>query len=337
MKTMLKGALCLGLLAMGSQVYAGEEIPEETGFSGFVQLGVGVISLESNMVAGDLGKRTISSLSKSPDSETDIRALLNGEIKYTFGSRGTQIFFGNSIEDLVSYDFTSQIGVRQNVGRAGIMGGGILFTSIPAEVWRDPYVTNVRRSETDRKSRGVRFAWENIMGSRFDVQYSYRDINIDSEDSGMALYGTGSAGAYERSLLDREGDHYKLTGEYTFELDDRNSLKPRVTINSYDLDGEAMARDSVGVQLTHTYKGERYIFISNIYLTTSEADKRNPIFNKTWESDTIGLGFIAMYRNFMDVSDLNLMGNVAYYDVDANIAFYDANVVLSSVSCLYRF
>ncbi len=63
MKKMVKGALCLGLLVMATQVQAGEPISENSGFSGFVQLGV-----------------------------------------------------------------------RQDVGRAGIVGDDILFTSFPTEV-----------------------------------------------------------------------------------------------------------------------------------------------------------------------------------------------------------
>jgi len=342
MKRMMTGAVCLGLLAMSSQAYAGQAIPEESGFSGFVQLGVGIVSMESNTVAGassvgTLGERTLSSLQESPDSETKVYAVFNGELKYTFGASKTQLFFGNSLEDLVRYDFTSQIGVRQDVGKAGIMGGGILFTSFPTEVWKDPYMTDTRRQRTDRSSQGIRFAWENIMSSRFDVQYSYREISIDKEYSGNDYFGTGPITAYQRSLLDREGDQYTLAGEYTFVLDKQNLLKPKVTINSYDLDGEAMASDEIGVQLTHTYLGERYVFISNIYLSTSENDKRNPLFNKTQEDDTIGLGFIAIYQKLMEIPELSLVGNVAYYTTDSNIAFYDTTVFVSSVSCLYRF
>ncbi len=194
-------------------------------------------------------------------------------------------------------------------------------------------MTNIRRQKTDRTSTGARLTWENIMGSQFDVSYSYREISLDDEYSGV----TQGLTPYQRSLLDREGDQYTLKGEYTFVLDKKNYLKPSVQINSYDLDGEAMANDEIGVQLTHTYMGERYVFISNVYLATAEADKRNPIFNKTEENDTFGVGFIAMCRNLMDVQGLALVGNIAYYNVDSNIAFYDTNIVTSSVSCLYRF
>lgn len=340
MKKMMQGALCLGMLVMVAQVQAGEAIPSESGFSGFIQLGAGVTSMESNMVAGssvsgDLGSRTISSLYDSPDSETDGYGIFNGELKYTFATSGTQIFLGNNLEDLTRYDFTSQIGVRQDVGGGGIIGGGVLFTSFPTEVWEDPYITDARRQKTDRTAKGVRLTWENIMGSKFDVRYSYREISIDDEYSGIdSALGLNVS---QQSLLDREGDQYNLTGEYTFVINDKNFLKPSLSIIVNDLDGDAMASDTVGLQLTHTYLGERYVFVSNVYIASEEADKRNPIFNKTLDSDTIGLGFIAMYKNFMDVAELALVGSVAYYDVDSNIAFYDVNVVTSSVSCLYRF
>lgn len=333
MKKIMKNTLCLGLFCLASQVYAAEPIPEESGFSGFIQLGVGATELESNMVAGDLGSRTTSSLQQSPGSESKVAGLFNGELKYTFASTGTQIFLGNSLEDLVRYDFTSQLGARQEIGKAGIIGGSVLFTTMPTEVWKDPYMTNTRRQSTDRTSQGARVMWENIMGSKLDVRYSYRQIELDSENSGAALGLT----SYQQALLDREGDQYNLTGEYTFVLDDKNTLTPSLSIIVQDLDGEAMANDEVGLKLTHTYMGERFVFITNVGIATAEYDQRNPVFNKSQEDDSFGFGFIAMYKNLMDVKGLTLVGNIAFYDVDSNIAFYDSSIVTSSVSCLYRF
>jgi hypothetical protein len=52
---------------------ATQAIPQDSGFSGFINLGIGVTSAGSNMIAGnrlaDIGKSRIDSLTDSPDSE----------------------------------------------------------------------------------------------------------------------------------------------------------------------------------------------------------------------------------------------------------------------------
>ncbi|MGD9191784.1 MAG: DUF2860 family protein, partial [Desulfobacterales bacterium] len=104
-----------------------EPIPEETGFSGFIRPGVGYISFKSNMVASFLGfdlsdKRT-NALDESPDSQSSAIALVPFSLEYTFAGTRTQLFLGTELTDLIRFDFSQQIGVKQGIGKLGIVQG----------------------------------------------------------------------------------------------------------------------------------------------------------------------------------------------------------------------
>ena len=149
-----------------------EPIPETPGWRGFVVVGGGYVDLKSNTVAGnnliDIGQPVIDSVTQRPRSDDTFHPVVTGEINYTF-SGGWQAFFGTSLEDAVTLDGVTQLGARKDLGSAGILQGGFLFSGIPTQVWEDPYAEGVRREETDRDSTGVRLEWDRILGSAFDV------------------------------------------------------------------------------------------------------------------------------------------------------------------------
>lgn len=168
----------LASLTMSSSLMAVQKIPEEGGIGGSVLLGVASTSLTSNLITGsdlaDLGKERIDSLEESPDSESAVSGLISGEINYTIAETRTQIFLGTALEDLVRYDFTFRLGIRQDFVDKSILSGGVLFSGIPSNVWSDPYVTGQDRDETERSSAGGFLGWSGIAGSGLEVEVSQR-------------------------------------------------------------------------------------------------------------------------------------------------------------------
>jgi len=134
----------------------------------------------------DIGQPTIDSVAQRPQSDDTFHPVVTGEINYTFGN-GWQAFFGTSLEDAVTLDGATQLGARKDLGSAGILQGGLLFSGIPTQVWEDPYAEGVQREETDRDSTGVRLRWDRVLGSAFELTFSYRDISIDTERSGQGV------------------------------------------------------------------------------------------------------------------------------------------------------
>jgi len=180
-------AIAVFLLLGATWASALDPIPQESGFSGFIRPGVGYLSYKSNMVASiqgfDLSEERNDSLSDSPDSETTALVTLPFTLAYTFAGSRTQLFFGTDLTDLIRFDMSQQLGVKQGIGNFGVLQGGFLFSGMPAKVWKDPYLTDADRDDTKRKSTGARLTWDRIFGSWFQVQYTYRKVDIDSDSA----------------------------------------------------------------------------------------------------------------------------------------------------------
>jgi len=101
--------------------------------------------------------------------------MFNFEFRYTFADSRTQIYAGNTLEDFLRFDLAAQAGVRQEMPDSSVVAASFVFSSIPAEVWEDPYMANQSRKETDRSAQGLRLSWGNILDTNLDVRYTWRD------------------------------------------------------------------------------------------------------------------------------------------------------------------
>lgn len=336
----LIGPIVAGIVASGS-AHAIEPIPTEAGWSGFIIMGVGMIDSKTNMVAGvdrmgiETGDATINSLAAGPDSTSSVFPQVNVNINYTFSTQ-TQLFVGNSMENIVQFDTAAILGVRQQFSDRSILELSYVSTPFlaPAQVWQDPYVVGVARQETDRISRGPRIEYDRILGSGFGVRYTQRKTELDDERSGTTQLGLSAAQA---ALLNREGDTKELQASYRFPRAGRNLVGLRLGLLKEDLDGKAMSGDQYEIQLTHVFLGERFTLASNVFVSRQDFDAVNPVFNRTREDDSWGLGFIAFDRKIFNSK--NWLGQVtlAYHKQGSNIDFYDASTTIVAVGAQYRF
>ena len=335
-KLVLACVLCI----WASAAFAIQPIPKESGFSGFMNIGGVYLDVKSNMIAGnslgDIGKSVIDSIYDSPDSETDFLPMFNCEFRYTFADTRTQIYAGNALEDFLRFDFTGRAGVRQEMADSSVVGASFVFTAIPAEVWEDPYMENRSRKETDRSSQGLALTWGNILDGNLDLRYTWRKIEIDDERSGT-LGGLGLTPA-QRALLDREGNHHRVELLYKWDFGDKQYLVPSLEYHKFDLDGDAMANDRYGVQLTYGYNGDQFSLVANGSYLYADYDTTNPIYNKGREDDIYGGSLTGFWhRPFGMPKGWSLVASVLGYKTDANIDFYETDVVGTSLSVFYRF
>jgi len=318
-----------------------ERIPDESGFSGFVRLGGGGSWAKSNMIAGtdfgDVGKRKIDSLTSDPDSESDAIAQFDFNLKYTFASVKTQIFLGSRVEDILRYDAVMQLGVRKRFAQAGILGAGILFSGMPTEVWEDPYVVDQNRKKTDRTSKGILLTWEDILGSRFDLNYSYRKIELDDEDSAKTqLIPNTIITPSQAKLLDREGDSHTLRAVYTWNFGERHVFTPALYFLYEDLDGDAMKNWTMDFQPTYGYVGTKFDLVANVSVGYADYDKKNPIYGETNSDVRYGVGAIGFWKNPFGwqptgKDKFRFYANAAYFNSDSDIDFYKTEIAQATV------
>jgi hypothetical protein len=317
-----------------------QPVPEESGVSGFVNIGAAYMEAKTNMTAGNqiisIGDSTIDSVFSSPDKDHEMIPLLNGELRYTFGDSRTQIYFGNQMEDILQFDAATLLGVRKELGDKGTGAVSYVFNGIVTEVWKDPYLTNAKRSETDRESKGIRLEWDRLIGTNFGVEYQWREIDIEDELSGtQPALGLTPA---EIGQLDREGDHQRGEVYYTWRLGGGHSLVPAFRLGKNDLDGDAMASDVYAIRLNYAYRSEKYSIVVTGHVGNEEFDKTNPIYGKTREDDIYGIGVTALlHQPFGWPEGMNLVGTVGYYEADSNIDFYNSEVLMIGTSILYNF
>jgi hypothetical protein len=235
---------------------------------------------------------------------------------------------------------TQQLGVKQGIGNFGILQGGFLFSGMPAKVWKDPYLTGADRSETKRKNTGARLTWDRIFGSWFQVQYTYRKIDIDSEKSGNSI---GTLTSSQRKLLERDSDRSTVDIAYRFNFAKHHTLAPAFIYTHDDRDGKAMKNDAYDFQLTYAYlnRNSPISFTGNAYIGQAEYDEDNPIYNKEQEDDRYGVQGTLYWENPWGWSlagsrPMNFFIGGAYAKTDANIDFYDQEAIMGNIGVLFN-
>ncbi|TNF34737.1 MAG: DUF2860 domain-containing protein [Gammaproteobacteria bacterium] len=336
---MMKKQLMVPVLAfLPVTAMAIEPIPQESGFSGYINLGAGGVNMKSNMVAGIFGQEfsdaKVSSFSSEPDAETSLLPMVAGEIRYTLGESRTQFFVGNLLEDFLRFDSATQFGVRQEAGQVGTFGVALLNSQIPAEVWKDPYVIGVSRSTTKQNASGYRISWDKVFGTNLELTYTQRELEIDEEWSGLTQLGVPFA-AYQ--TLQREGTVKSLEAAYVFRLGDTMTLVPSIRAVDRDLDGKAMANDGYTLLVTHTWAGDQWELLSNISWGNYEYDGINPLFLDTDESSRMGVSVTAFYKEPFGLKGWRAVFGVAHFNEENDIDFYDSEATMLSAGMLYRF
>jgi hypothetical protein len=333
-------ALLLGCtLAASSQ--AAVIIPTKGGFSGYINLGLGVADVKSNTLAGvlsgnvDLGKKKIDNLYDSPGSESSALPSANFELSYTFEKSRTQLHVGNLLEDFIRFDLDTILGVRQEIGSAGLVGASLLTTSVATEVWSDPYLTDANRKDTDRTGNGYRLYWQQIMGSGLEIRYSTKKVDIDNERSGQSL----GLSAAERQLLNRNGDNDRLDLFYEFNSGDKRHLvTPSLSYIDQDRDGDAMSNDGYAVGLNYVFKAnDRWRWVFNASYADLDWKEANPIYDKKDSADRYGGSVTVFFSDPFGLKKWALNGTAAYFEEDHDINFYDSEVTLFTIGMFRRF
>lgn len=322
--------LSLALLVANNAYANLGTIPTESGWSGFLLGGANTINYKSNFYSGDDSKQHIGDRG-SADSVSSVSPVLNADIRYTFADTRTQVFLGNLIQDAIRFDFTQQLGIRQEMSNKGIVAGSVVFNAMPIEQWSDPFAVGVERQSTDIKSKGVRFAWDNIWGSNFYGSLTTRNVEVDEERSGSQF------DAATMSKLDRNGKMHAMDLSYQWHLSPGQLLEPAFIYRQADLDGSAQSYKSNGLQLTYAKRASQWSFVSNVYYGQTKYDDVNPIFNQNADSDEFAVTGTFFWHRLFGFAPLTATFTAGYAKSDSEISFYDTESTMFSTGLLYNF
>lgn len=331
----------LVVILVGSPASALDPIPQQPGFSGYIQPGVGYMNVESNTVAKilsfDLSNQRIDSLDDEPDSESTAIFTVPFKLAYTFANGRTEAFLGTEVGDMLSFDAAQQLGLKQDIGSLGVFQAGLLFSG-NVKVWRDPYLTDRNRDDTSRQNVGGQLVWDRVLESDLELKYAFRRVDIGNESSGNAIAELTNA---DRDRLDRNGTVHRASAGYLLKLGDNHKLRPQISINYDDLDGEAMANTGYDLQLTYLYNLNPITLVLNGYFGQADYDKRNPVFGKTREDDRYGASATAYYTNpwgwsLLGSQPARFFAIGAWAAADANIDFYNQEIAVGMVGMAFQ-
>ena len=325
-------------LVLPTGVNAITPIGQQKGVSGYLMAGIGTTDVKSNMVAGndvvDGGIETVGSIYDSPRSTDGGHGIAGFELNYTLEDRN-QIFIGSSLQDQLTMDFGSQIGWRKQTENAGIFQLGYLFTGVPAELWKDPYLTGVKRKATERDSNGVRFVWDRIMGSALEFTAQTREIDVHRERSGSDP--SLDCDLRCQSLLERSGNQDQLWLSYMWNHNNRHLFRPQFRYIQNDMDGRAKRRDEYALQLSYSYILPRWVFVANLLYSESSFDRTNPLYGRKEDADTTAIDASVLYRLPVDGGRWQLLGGLFWGDLDSDIDFHDTRLNQVLLGVIYNF
>lgn len=323
-KLMLVGVALAPLMANAG-------LADKGGLSGEISLISGVVSTDSNLSTSGSAVKN-APLNSQGSRETDALFGGLGNLAFTFGEGlSKQLFVGTSREDIAIGTLALEMGYRQQLASGTKVSLSYLPTLLAQDVWTDPYVTDANRSETEKSGDAYRLKLDNIGGSLLSLDLAYAQIDIDSEQSGNGLT------ANEQNSLKRSGDTFYSKLSYRQFLGRGLGLTPSVVYIQNDADGDAMANQTFGGELTYfSFAGRNKIVLTGKYLRR-DFDAVNPVFGIKREDTEYGAFLAYEFSALAGIEPLSFITLAGYSNIDSNIDFYASSQYLASIGITYRF
>ena len=324
-------ALCILLPAacLSTQALANQPQPWSAGFNADISVLAGYT--QSTSPFNTDGSSTISDFGKA-DSESNFLVAPLGTISYTTQDLNNQIYFGTSRSDIAFGRFHLELGYKRKLED----NSTLIFSYVPglisSETWQDPYLLDQPRAKTDSKIKGLRFQYNQILGSNFSLELSGGNQDIDDEKSGQAAYSPE-----EQKLLDRQSDIYFAELTHFQPLSRTQFLRTALNYTRNSAEGDAMASDAYGAEIGIVQAINKASFALTFSYTYADFDEQNPVFDRTQQDDRWGVFLASQYNEPMGWENWNLVSLVGYNQSNSNISFYDEESFLFTVGMNYRF
>ena len=320
-------------------VQAQKPLPEDSGFSGYIELLGAYVSSNSQFNTDNKNERT-DSLEKSGKRVVNLRPLPLGLIAYTFAELRTQLFLGVLPETLVQGQFQVEAGVRHDLlDGTSLRASAIPITPFEKETWQDPFVVDQNRKETDSTSYGFKLTAENIRASGIGLEYRWKQQKVDKEKSGTFLISQPASPLTPDDLddLERDSISHRFSAEYSFELVPRMTLKPILRYTREDAKGSANSFHAFTTQLSFSYLGDKWRAFVNGIVKREWYDDTHPVFDKTRRDFNLGLFAILAYKDPFGLKDFRIDWLNGFFMSNSNINFYESTNYITALGIAYNF
>ena len=325
----------VGVLALlVSAQSAARPLAVESGWDFKINLSVGYVSSQSQLSTDDDNAVT-EDLNNSGKTTESIIPVPLARVSYTLPSLKTQIYIGNSSDQVSTAQFQYELGIIQQF-RDDSKLTVAYFPELPLfnETWQDPYLTGAERSKTDEDAQGIRLALENIAGSLFTLKYAYAVSDVDQENSGESLsYLTES----DVSLLERDSKYHRGELEMSLYLARNLILKPTLQYTNRSADGDARSNNSYAAQLGILYFQQRHTLITTVKAATNKYSENNPVFDQKQDANSFSLFSIYSYAQPFSWESIDFTVIAGYSQVNSDITFYDQDTFIIATGFSYTY
>ena len=316
------GCLCLLLIVLivPVQVEAQQDEPERGGFFGNIILGGGLASGKPSQLEVTDDNEIINRLDERVESYSEAIPVIMAEIGYAIVSTGTEISLGNKSgrTDLLA------LAVNQSLDDLGSLR--IILSHGYNEVWKDPFLVGVKRDDTKEITTSLEVDYETILGTGAQLSVSSAQIKIDDDQIGI-----------REPDLKRDGSAITFGAGYVIAFNENNVIIPSIGFVVDERDGKSNSSEGYRLELEHVLGLGKFTFVTNLAFSETEFDKIHPIFNLTREEKGYELSEFITYVEPFGLRGFSINGLIAYSHVDANIRFFESDVLVVALGVGYSF
>lgn len=291
------------------------------------------IHTQSQMNTNDDNAIT-ANLQQSGQTTSEFLFAPLGNVQYTFASGNTQIFAGQSSDQVIEGQLQAEIGITHRFDRLGEFTLAY-FPSLPGvnETWRDPYLTQTARSATDISAQGGRLAYTAPFALPLTLRYAYLDYKVDEERSGATSGLTSS----QLALLDRNSEYQQVSAEVSLPLSRSWSFVPKISYTKRDAQGDAFDFSALDYQLgINTFFGPQALFLTLSY-GQEEYKTEHPIFAQTRNADHWSAFALYVYRAPFGWKNVSINAMAGISETDDVVTFFDQQSTFLSTGVAFDF
>jgi len=310
----------------------------EPGFKGTARVFMGISSSKSLSQVSDENNK-IDSLDQDANSETEFMVFPMFNLEYTLSNRATTLFAGKADVDVIQGDFLFKTGIRQKLPDNTVVSLSYIpnIGIIDDEVWKDPYLTGVKRSKTDRDSMAVALEVESLFGTPVYLNYTFASQEIDDEASGQSLLAAGAITAEEVTRLSRDSDAHIVESGFQIPLGGPFMMEAGIVYARNDAVGDAMSFDNYGADLSLLFRQPAFMVMASTSFNYADFDETHPVFDTRRQDNTYSANIGIEIPSPMGFDTMSLMIMADYGTRCSNITFYDNEEYSLGAGITYRF
>jgi len=319
MKNLLKALYFGAFILLSAQTIAGGKIEDEAGWGIKLYLNASYGSSQS-LLDTDSDHAFTLDLENTGENIKDKSIFPLIRLDYTLSNLKTQFSLGQGKENIIRGLSQVEVGVSHMLGKRELLELAYI-PELPrfSKTWENPYGISVVRKKSKQSTQGVRIRWQNVLDTPFTFKYGYASSDTDDELSRQFLGLSPS----QRSMLDRNDDYHRFTGEYPISTNDTTKITPILSYTRADTDGRAVGYNGyrIGLEAKHMVRKRH---LTSVFLDYEHRKylESNPVFNERQKGNEFGVTATYSYLAPFGWEHARIIALAKYDRSTSDISFY---------------